>query len=216
MRRIVPFSAITLAHIGLFYALQSGLPRQPGQPNAAQPKEIFANLITADKSPAPVPQKQRPVPQVPQQRIVPPTPVRPIPQQTAPAEHAITTPPVVPQPVAQPQPAAAPSTSPASAAPSAPAPIKTLTSGVQYAQAPEPEYPSISKRMGEEGRVVLRVLVNDKGRTESVEVQTTSGSTRLDEAAKQALKRALFKPHTEDGKAAAVYAIVPITFKLNK
>lgn len=70
--------------------------------------------------------------------------------------------------------------------------------------------------MGEEGRVVLRVLVNDKGRTESVEVQTTSGSTRLDEAAKQALKRALFKPHTEDGKAAAVYAIVPITFKLNK
>jgi protein TonB len=222
MRSIVRLSAIIVAHIGLFYVLQSGMTKHAGRPNQAEPKEIFASLITADRPAEPVSQKQQtPQVQPTPKRVVPPTPVKPIPKQKAPAEHAITTPPAVPQPVVQPQTAATPpaaSTAPpsASTAPATPAPIRTITSGVEYMQAPQPEYPSISKRIGEEGRVVLRVLVNEKGRTESVEVQTSSGSSRLDEAAKQALKRAQFKPHTEDGKAVAMHAIVPITFQLNK
>lgn len=69
--------------------------------------------------------------------------------------------------------------------------------------------------MGEEGKVMLRVLVNEKGRPERVEVQKTSGSPRLDEAARQAAMRAVFKPHMEDGRPVAVFAIIPIRFQLD-
>ncbi|CAG9933505.1 protein of unknown function [Candidatus Nitrotoga arctica] len=94
-------------------------------------------------------------------------------------------------------------------------PLPKIISGVEYLKAPEPEYPPLSKRMGEEGRVTLRVLVNEKGNPDQVNVQQTSGSSRLDEEARQAILRSQFKPHIEDGKAIAVYTIVPITFHLD-
>lgn len=77
------------------------------------------------------------------------------------------------------------------------------------------KYPAASKRMGEEGKSVIRVLINEKGRAERVEVQKSSGSSRLDDAAKQAVMRALFKPYMEDGKPLPVFAIVPINFQLS-
>lgn len=217
---MVPLSLIILAHIGFFYALQSGLLRQTGQATqTTAPKEIIASFVTVEN----VPQQKQPIQQKPQvkphvqpvpKQITPPTPIMPVPKKVQ-SERAIATPPVAAQAVPPAQPADA-----APAAPSAPPAIsiqpKTITSGVEYIRAPEPEYPRIAKRMGEEGRVVLRVLVNEKGRTERVEVQKTSGSTRLDEAAQQALMRTLFKPHTEDGRPVAVFAIVPITFNLDK
>jgi protein TonB len=89
-----------------------------------------------------------------------------------------------------------------------------MVSGVEYIQAPQPEYPTIARRNGEQGKVMLRVLVNEKGRAERVEIQQSSGSPRLDEAARQAALRALFKPHLEDGKAIAVFAMVPINFSI--
>ncbi|MGE5622450.1 MAG: energy transducer TonB, partial [Bacillota bacterium] len=97
----------------------------------------------------------------------------------------------------------------------APAQPRTIASGIEYIQPPQPEYPPISRRMGEEGKAVLRVLVNDKGHPERVELQKSSGIARLDEAARKAVLRALFKPFIEDGKAVPAYAIVPINFQLD-
>ena len=68
--------------------------------------------------------------------------------------------------------------------------------------------------MGEEGKVMLRVLVSDSGRPEKVDVQKSSGFARLDEAARQAAMRAMFKPHLEDGRPVAVYALIPINFSI--
>ena len=70
--------------------------------------------------------------------------------------------------------------------------------------------------MGNEGAVTLRVLINEKGRAEKVEVQKSSGSLRMDDAARDAVIRALFKPYLEDGKPTPAYAIVPINFTLSK
>lgn len=70
--------------------------------------------------------------------------------------------------------------------------------------------------MGEEEQVVMRVLVNERGRPERVEVQRTSGSMRLDEAARRAVLRALFKPHIEDGRPVSVFAIIPVQFELDR
>src|SRR5690606_40781613 len=43
----------------------------------------------------------------------------------------------------------------------------------------EPVYPSTSRRMGEEGTVRLRVLVDEKGRQSEVDELNRSGSTRV-------------------------------------
>ena len=73
----------------------------------------------------------------------------------------------------------------------------------------------MSRRMKEEGTVILRVLVNEQGRAERVELKKSAGSPRLDEAAKQAVLQAVFKPHIEDGKAIAVFVPIPIKFQLD-
>ena len=110
--------------------------------------------------------------------------------------------------------------SPSVTAPVAPPSISTVqstpktVSGVEYIRAPAPEYPRLSKRMGEEGEVLLRVLVNQHGRAERVDVKRSSGSPQLDEAARVAAMQALFKPHMEDGRPTAVYAVIPIKFAI--
>ncbi|NML61416.1 energy transducer TonB [Massilia sp. RP-1-19] len=124
-----------------------------------------------------------------------------------------------PAPAPPAPPPSAPAESPRVAVASVPAPPqpggpKTISSGVEYIQAPQPVYPSQSRRMGEQGKVVLRVLVNEKGQPDQVLVQHSSGSSRLDEAGRQAALRALFKPHVEDGRPVAVFVIVPLNFQL--
>lgn len=97
---------------------------------------------------------------------------------------------------------------------SKPASPKIYASGIEYLQMPQPDYPAAAKRMGEEGKIILRVLVDEQGRPEQIIVQQSSGSPRLDDAAKQAVRRALFKPFIDNGKAISAFAIVPITFEL--
>lgn len=209
-RRAGPLAAILLLHAAFFHALQSGLLRRAAQ---AMPKEIVATFIT----PEPAQQPAKPQPATPKtvpvvkKSITAPKPAVPV-VDTAPSPNAIAAPPAeaVPLPAEPAAPVLA-----APSAPAAPAAPRTVTSGIEYLQAPQPEYPPIAKRMGEEGKAVLRVLVNDKGRPERVEVQKTSGSARLDEAARHAVLRAAFKPFIEDGRAVAAYAIVPIRFQLN-
>ncbi|CAN5194810.1 energy transducer TonB [soil metagenome] len=212
-RRLGPLGLIILLHVGFFYALQSGLLRQAAQ--ATLPKEVFASFITPEKPPQPEPPRPQPktVPVVRKPATQPAiTPVV-----KAPSESAISAPPPPTQPAAAEPVAVVPAPAPpAPPAPAPAAPIKTISSGVEYLQPPQPVYPQVSKRLGEEGKVVLRILINESGRPDRVDVQTSSGSPRLDEAARQAALRALFKPHMADGKATAVYAIVPINFQLDR
>lgn len=98
-------------------------------------------------------------------------------------------------------------------APASPAP-KTI-SKVEYIRAPQVEYPALSRRIGEQGRVVLRVLIGREGRAERVEVQVSSGSQRLDDAAVKAAREALYRPYAENGVAISVWALVPTSFELS-
>lgn len=104
----------------------------------------------------------------------------------------------------------------ASATPAPPAPVqpKTITSGVEYIRMPQPKYPRLSRRLGEEGKVVLRVLINERGMAERIDIHQSSGSSRLDRAGREAVQEARFKPYTENGRAMAVFAIIPIEFNL--
>ena len=84
-----------------------------------------------------------------------------------------------------------------------------------YLHNPPPVYPVLSKRAGEQGKVVLRVLVTADGAAETVAVGTTSGSQRLDEAAVETVKRWRFLPARQGDHAVAAWVLVPITFVLS-
>lgn len=86
--------------------------------------------------------------------------------------------------------------------------------GVAYLQNPQPEYPRMSKRLGEEGRVLLHVLVDMQGSPAEVTLKKTSGHERLDEAAIAAVKTWRFVPATKNNVAMSAYVDVPVKFSL--
>ncbi|WP_345798399.1 TonB family protein [Castellaniella sp. MT123] len=79
---------------------------------------------------------------------------------------------------------------------------------------PSPAYPRVSQRRGEQGRVVLRVLISPEGHVAQVKVQRSSGYERLDEAAAQAMRQARFRPYTENGIAYKALVDIPFDFVL--
>jgi protein TonB len=83
---------------------------------------------------------------------------------------------------------------------------------IAYIQPPAPKYPPESKRTGEEGLVILRVLINELGRAAQIEVERSSGYARLDAAARAAVERALFKPYIENGVPRMALAKIPVEF----
>lgn len=110
-----------------------------------------------------------------------------------------------------------PATTATTATPAPVAPIKTIpTSAVQYIDAPVLVYPRASRRAGEAGRVVLRVFIDEAGLPRQVQVQQSSGFARLDEAAVAAIQKARFKPYSDNGQPMAGWALVPLSFDLEK
>ncbi|RCS58376.1 energy transducer TonB [Parvibium lacunae] len=91
---------------------------------------------------------------------------------------------------------------------------KVVTQGIAYLVKPDPQYPPLARRAGEEGTALIRVLVNTEGRPEEANVQQSSGFNRLDEAARKAVLAARFRPHQENGQAIRVWTLVPISFTL--
>lgn len=83
-----------------------------------------------------------------------------------------------------------------------------------YLDNPAPVYPGLSRRMGEEGKVYLRVYVQADGRPGRIEVKTGSGSPRLDQAAEQAVWRWKFIPAKRGNEAVGAWVVVPISFYL--
>lgn len=79
---------------------------------------------------------------------------------------------------------------------------------------PVPDYPRMSQRRGEQGRVVVRVLISPEGRVTQATVRSTSGHQRLDDAALKAVRSARFKPYTENGRAYQAQADIPFDFVL--
>jgi protein TonB len=94
--------------------------------------------------------------------------------------------------------------------------VPKLISSVEYVREPAPRYPPQSRRMKEQGLVVLRVLIDEKGQACDIEIATSSGYDRLDRAAKEAVARAEFRPYVEDGAPRRALVLIPIEFSLNR
>jgi protein TonB len=107
--------------------------------------------------------------------------------------------------------------SPAVASPlalAAPLPVVGARFDADYLRNPPPVYPAASRRLGEEGRVVLRVMVSAEGLPLSVEIKQASGFRRLDEAARAAVERWRFVPARRGATAIESSVLVPLQFTL--
>ncbi len=87
-----------------------------------------------------------------------------------------------------------------------------LIESVEYVRAPAPVYPRESSRRREYGTVVLRVLVDPEGHAAQILIERSSGFDRLDVAAREAVQRALFRPHEVNGVRQAAQVLIPIEF----
>jgi len=145
--------------------------------------------------PQPVKQPRTPTPKTP-------TPLIEATTSTAPAPAA---------PVAAP-----PETKPAPPAPAAEAPLKQASFDADYLKNPAPIYPPLSRRMGEEGKVTLRVSVTPHGTADHVEIRTSSGSLRLDQSAQKTVASWKFIPAKRGDEPVQSWVLVPIIFKLEQ
>jgi protein TonB len=197
--------AIVIAHLVLGYCLILQQFQRPERPLITETViSIIAPPQSEPERSLPAPSKTTSLPQIqPIEYPIPPSVESIQVRETVetPAPVAPTKTPVV----------VAALSAPAHAEPS----IPIVTTGIEYIQAPQAMYPPISKRMGEEGRIVLQVLVNEKGLPEKIEIMSSSGFARLDEAAKKAMSKALFKPFQKNGQASAMLATASISFSLN-
>jgi periplasmic protein TonB len=83
-----------------------------------------------------------------------------------------------------------------------------------YLNNPVPRYPPLSRRLREEGVVMLRVYVLPSGLPDAVELKRSSGSARLDESALSAVRQWRFIPARSGDVAVAAWVVVPIAFSL--
>jgi periplasmic protein TonB len=163
---------------------------RPALPPVAPPKPVTQSSKPALVRPAPTPN---------------PAPVLTAKPESQPAAESFA---VAPQPAARPkQEAAAPSPPAVTATPA------RFDAG--YLQNPAPAYPSISKRMHEEGTVLLLVRVSANGEAERVQIKQGSGYARLDEVAVKTVQQWRFVPARQGAEAITASVVVPIVFRLD-
>lgn len=204
---------VLIVHVALFYFLWN----QRLIPQPERVVTLFAELIappapdTAPKAPPePTPVKLQPA----RKPVIKPKQERLVTKSPAPAQQELAAPP--------PEPSPEPVVEQIESAPVAAAPVPmptgpvTLSSelSVSCPTLTPPEYPAISRRMGEEGKLVLRVELDESGRIDDAKVISSSGYERLDAAALTAVKSWQCNPSLRNGQPVRAVALQPFNFVL--
>jgi protein TonB len=216
-RILVIASSVVVFHIAALWALQSGLLRRVAE--VVVPVEILGDLITPPAPKVDLPSPRTPKIPAPQPRQFAPRPAaQPAPQPLAIADQTPT--PSAPVGVLMPQPPAPPigtavAVTPASPfGPPAPTRVELPSTDADYLNNPRPAYPPMSKRMGEQGKVVVRVLIGADGLPQKAEIRTSSSYERLDQAALATVMKWRYVPGKRAGVPEAMWFNVPINFVL--
>jgi len=198
--------AISL-HVAVLGAL---LTYQPTRAALAAAAPIMVSLISAQRAePKPEPPVEIPPPRP--KPIAKPKPPEPV---------------VIAAPTPAPAPMIAPALPPEPPAPVAAVPqepliaplIAPLTPPIfkaDYLDNPSPPYPLAARRSGQQGRVILRVLVSASGSADEVQIRDSSGFVRLDEAARDTVQRWRFVPAKRGAQPVPAWVLIPITFGLH-
>ncbi len=197
-QRAIGIGVVGLLHAGLIWALTVGLAEKPVDVAAVAVKALFVDV------PQPREANPRPAVETPPPAVTPPPAARP---------------PVAPPPrPASPQPTM--TSPPADAAPAVRVPTEAASTAMPPRADPDrpnrkPPYPPSSKRLGEEGTVVLLLHVAASGEVDEARLDRSSGFAKLDEAAaRQAMKSWHFIPATRAGAPVAAWHRFTVTFRL--
>jgi periplasmic protein TonB len=77
-----------------------------------------------------------------------------------------------------------------------------------------PAYPAAARRLGIEGTVIIRALVEHPGEPSQVTLWQSSGESLLDRSALEAVRHWRFRPMTQGGAVVAAWVEVPVTFAI--
>jgi protein TonB len=217
----LPFLAVIAGHVFLLWALVKGLAMAAPQPPevVVMASIISAPVIAPENKAEPAPPKPQPKPQVekPKQQ---PLAVKPKKAADKPADRVVAPAPApAPEKVASAPVESAKETT-AQVASGAPAKGEVSQTEVQptlvgSGDAPKVEYPALSRRMGEEGTVIVRLQVGVNGEVMDVRVEKSSGYPRLDAAALSGVRKARFRPGSRGGVPVVMWARQPIRFNLS-
>lgn len=196
--RLIGIGLVVLLHIAVIYALVTGLAHRAVDVIRAPIETEIIAPTKPDKPPPPPPPPLQLAPPPP--AFVPPPEINiEKPPPPPPKSTAITA--VTPVKPMAPPPPAAPAAEPVRVMPR-----------IDTRQSHEPEYPPTSRRLGEQGSVVLQVLVDVDGRVIDAKLLQSSGYDRLDQAALAGVKNDYrFLPGTIDGQPQQMW----YTFKFN-
>ncbi len=222
----IVISVISL-HVLVLWAMQSGLMRRVAE--AVVPAEILVEIM-APASPPPAPQQAplaKPVskPFIRQARPTPPTPApaatpEPAPSPLAIAPSAATPAPGAAAPTASSAPAHSAGTSgmapQAAPAPPAPAKVEAPSSDADYLNNPKPAFPAISKRLREQGHVMVKVYIGVDGQASQASVIKSSGFERLDQASVETALKWRYVPGKRGGVPEGMWFTVPFNWEITR
>ena len=214
-RNAVIVTGVLVFHGAALWALQSGLMRHVVE--IIVPVEMLAQMVEPPKPKPPPPAPPVPVKQqvVKTKAPTPPPAPRPMaiadPTPTANAPTGVTTPQPPAPPIAEPV-AVAPAAPPA--APPAPPKIVLPSSDADYLNNPKPSYPAMSKRLGEQGKVLVRVLIGTDGIPDKAEVKRSSGFERLDKSALEYILKCRFVAGKVNGVPQPMWYEAPVNYVL--
>ena len=195
-RRTIVLGAIIALHIFLAWVLKTGLAQRAIQMVAPPIKTTIVQQTKKTVKPPPPPP-----PQLQQQQVQVPPPVIQINVPQAAQSRAIT---VVKQ-VARPAP------------PPAPVRVTPLRAIPRDFPSTSDYYPDASRRLGEQGTVLVKLCIGAGGRLVGApSVEKSSGSPRLDNAALRYARATSghFDPETRNGVPVTVCTALPIKFQL--
>jgi protein TonB len=180
------------------------------EPITSGAKPLTVQFITPEVAPEPLPV----IPEPPPKPIEKP---KPKPIITTKAQTPEPPPMEAPPEPAEPEPLppiqAAPPPEPG---PPTPPPLEPPRFNMAYLNNPLPPYPAVSRRMGEEGTVRMNVLVSADGQALKVELASSSGFPRLDQAAINAVKNWKFVPAKRGDTPVEGWALVPFVWTLKQ
>lgn len=213
---------VVLVHVG---ALALAIYSSPSSSDFIQLPTVQGILIPAPPSetvqapsardiPPPVEKPPEPVKPAPKKVVAKPQP-KPIPIPKAPASDTA----ITPEEVAEketaappPQPAVMPTAEDNDALG---APVTPPQEDAHQLNNPRPAYPSLSRRLREQGTVLLEILILTDGSVGEVRVKASSGHHRLDDTAMRAVKRWRYTPARRGSETIEYWYLQPIEFALN-
>jgi len=187
------------------------------RPQKMDDERVMANLVSPEAAKTPEPpaaQPPKPKPEQKQKPVVEKSAEKPTPQ-----PQQSSTPPTQQEnkqeskSEAQTQSAAvAPSTSGGASG----TPIQTDIGKLVVVYQPDADayYPSFSKRSGEQGTAVVRLIIDETGSVEDVALLQSSSFPRLDRAASEIGRRYRFKPYLVNGSPQRISTNLLIKFNL--